>query len=148
MMSPSVIRRPDRGFTSLGLAGREQLDPRREGERRRRGPGEAPEHILLVEDDRSIRVALQAILEDEGYAVTAADNGRQALERLRSSAAPDLIVLDLRMPVMDGWEFRAAQKDDPKLARIPVLAISADGSAKAAAIDAQAYLRKPLNMRL
>ena len=146
MIPPSVVRRPDRGFTSLGLAGREQLDRRREGERRGRGPGEAPEHILLVEDDRSIRVALQGILEDEGYAVTAADNGRQALERLRSSAAPDLIVLDLRMPVMDGWEFRAAQKDDPKLARIPVLAISADGSAKAAAIDAQAYLRKPLNM--
>ena len=46
---------------------------------------------------------------------------------------------------MDGWEFRAAQKSDPKLARIPVLAVSADGSAKAAAIDAEAYLRKPLS---
>jgi signal transduction histidine kinase len=74
-----------------------------------------------------------------------ADNGRQAMERLRSSSAPDLIVLDLRMPVMDGWEFRAAQKSEPALARIPVLALSADASAKAAAIDAQAYLRKPVN---
>ena len=94
---------------------------------------------------RSIRTALQGILEDEGYAVTTAENGRQALERLRSTTAPDLIVLDLRMPVMDGWEFRAAQKSDPALARIPVLAVSADGSAKAAAIDAEAYLRKPLS---
>src|SRR6185437_11400001 len=51
--------------------------------------------ILLVEDDRSIRVALQGILEDEGYGVATAENGRQALERLRAGAAPDLIVLDL-----------------------------------------------------
>ncbi|HVV49912.1 MAG TPA: response regulator [Polyangia bacterium] len=105
----------------------------------------ARDEILLVEDDRSIRTALQGILEDEGYGVTTAENGRQALERLRSGASPALIVLDLRMPVMDGWEFRAAQKSDPTLARIPVLAVSADGSAKAAAIDAEAYLRKPLS---
>ena len=49
------------------------------------------------------------------------------------------------MPVMDGWQFRAEQKSDPALAGIPVLALSADGSAKAAAIDAKAYLRKPLS---
>ncbi len=105
----------------------------------------ARDEILLVEDDRSIRTALQGILEDEGYGVTTAENGRQALERLRSGASPALIGLDLRMPVLDGWEFRAAQKSDPTLARIPVLAVSADGSAKAAAIDAEAYLRKPLS---
>ncbi len=104
-----------------------------------------PERILLVEDDWSIRAALTGILEEEGYVVTTASNGRQALERLRSSSTPDLIVLDLRMPIMDGWEFRAAQKSDPELARIPVVAVSADGSAQAAAIDAQAYLRKPLS---
>jgi signal transduction histidine kinase len=145
-MTPlTVDRRLEQGLASFEVADRHQPDPPSEGARRVRGPGGGREQILLVEDDRSIRVALKGILEDEGYAVTAADNGRQALERLRAGGAPDLIVLDLRMPVMDGWEFRAAQKDDPKLARIPVLAISADGSAKAAAIDAQAYLRKPLN---
>jgi signal transduction histidine kinase len=101
--------------------------------------------ILLVEDDHGIREALQGTLEEAGYAVTPTKNGREALERLRSGSVPDLIVLDLRMPVMDGWEFRAAQKNDPNLAIIPVLAVSADGSAKAEAIAADGYLRKPLS---
>jgi signal transduction histidine kinase len=101
--------------------------------------------ILLVEDDHSIREAVQAVLEDAGYQVTPSRNGRDALERLRAGLLPDLIVLDLRMPVMDGWEFRAAQKNDPNLAPIPVLAVSADGSAKAEAIAADGYLRKPLS---
>jgi two-component system cell cycle sensor histidine kinase/response regulator CckA len=107
-------------------------------------PAAPVQDILLVEDDHAIRDALQGILEDEGYAVVTAENGHEALQRLHTHPAPDLIVLDLRMPVMDGWQFRAAQKGDPALAGIPVLAISADGGAKAAAIDAQAYLRKPL----
>jgi two-component system, cell cycle sensor histidine kinase and response regulator CckA len=85
------------------------------------------------------------VLEDAGYQVIPSQNGRDALERLRSGLLPDLIVLDLRMPVMDGWEFRAAQKNDPNLAPIPVLAVSADGSAKAEAIAAEGYLRKPLS---
>ncbi len=121
------------------------------------GPGERPEggdrqtssnrkQILLVEDDLSIRDALKGLLEEEGYGITTAENGRQALDALRDQAVPDLIVLDLRMPVMDGWQFRAAQKNDPAVASIPVIALSADGSAKAAAIDAQAYLRKPVSM--
>jgi signal transduction histidine kinase len=99
----------------------------------------------LVEDDRAIREAVREILEEEGYAVATAENGRAALEALRAGAIPDLIVLDLRMPVMDGWQFRAAQKGDAAIADIPVVAISADGSAKAEAIDAHAYLRKPLS---
>jgi signal transduction histidine kinase len=110
---------------------------------RRSGPSR--NQILLVEDDRGVRDALQEILEEKGYAVTPAENGRRALQTLRTIAPPDLIVLDLRMPIMDGWEFRAEQKNDATLACIPVLAVSADGSAKAAAIDAEAYLRKPLN---
>jgi signal transduction histidine kinase len=145
MIPPDLRQRPRARLAPFDLTGRLPPDPSSEGVRRFRGPGAARQHILLVEDDRSIRVALQGILEDEGYAVTVAENGRRALERLRSSVPPDLIILDLRMPVMDGWEFRAAQKSDPALAQIPVLAVSADGSAKAAAIDAQAYLRKPLN---
>ncbi len=114
-----------------------------------RAPAQAPDRkiILLVEDDRSIREAVQSVLEDEGYAVIQAENGRDALDRLHAGARPDLVVLDLRMPIMDGWEFRAAQKNDPNLAGIPVLAVSADGSAKAEAIAADGYLRKPLSTR-
>jgi len=102
--------------------------------------------ILVVEDDLGIRDALQAILEGECYEVICAENGKDALRVLRSGPAPDLIILDLRLPVMDGWQFRAVQKSDPALADIPVLAVSADGSAKAAAIDAEAYFRKPLDL--
>jgi signal transduction histidine kinase len=131
----------------LGLPGHDSPGPSGGGAGTQ-GGGWAPgsRKILLVEDDRSIRDALQGLLEEEGYGIATAENGRQALELLKTSAAPDLIVLDLRMPVMDGWQFRAAQKNDPSFASIPVIALSADGSAKAEAIDAEAYLRKPVSM--
>src|SRR5262245_25312317 len=106
----------------------------------------AREEILVIEDDQAIRDVLQAILADEGYRVSTADHGQQALDLLHSGHRADLIVLDLRMPVMNGWRFRALQKADPLLVDIPVLAISADRSAKAEAIDAAGYLRKPLSM--
>jgi CheY-like chemotaxis protein len=106
---------------------------------------EASVRILLVEDEPDVRYATKVVLEDHGYRVTCAENGWEALELLRSGSIPDVIVLDLRMPIMDGWEFRALQKRNPELAEIPVVAVSADGSARAAAIDAQAHLRKPLN---
>jgi signal transduction histidine kinase len=101
--------------------------------------------LLLVEDDPSIRETLAEMLEDEGYAVTTATNGREALDLLHQGIPPDVIVLDLMMPVMDGWEFRVAQRADPMLAAIPLLAMSADLSAKARAIAADAYVRKPID---
>jgi signal transduction histidine kinase len=101
--------------------------------------------VLVVEDEEVIRDSMGPLLEAEGYDVSFAENGREALKYLYGGGAPELIVLDLRMPVMDGWAFRAIQKDDPKLGLIPVVAVSADGSAHAAAISAQAYLRKPLD---
>jgi signal transduction histidine kinase len=105
----------------------------------------APRRILLVEDDPDIRVSLHSILTDEGFEVEGCTNGREALERLGGMPLPDLIILDLMMPVMDGWQFRIQQKNDPALAQIPVIAISADASSKAAAIDAAAYLNKPFD---
>ena len=130
----------------LGVPGSNSEGRRGDGaDRHGRGPDHVRGRILLVEDDRAIRDVLTGILREEGYAVTSAENGRQALDKLREIAATDLIVLDLRMPVMDGWQFRAAQKSDPRLSGIPVLAVSADGSAQAAAIDAALYLRKPLS---
>src|SRR4051794_30523863 len=101
--------------------------------------------LLLIEDDSSIRLALTDMLEDEGFVVTSAVNGREALEDLRNAPPPDVIVLDLMMPVMDGWEFRVEQRLDPMLAGIPLLAMSADLSAKARAIAADGYVRKPID---
>jgi CheY-like chemotaxis protein len=101
--------------------------------------------LLVVEDDEMIREALTELLRDEGAQVTPTVNGREALQELRASRAVDLILLDLMMPVMDGWEFRVEQRNDPVLASIPLIAMSADMSAKARAIAADAYLRKPLD---
>ncbi len=111
----------------------------------RAGPG----YILVVDDDAAIREALAEVLEDEGYQVRSAANGREALQVLRASAAaPAVILLDLMMPVMSGWDFRVAQQQDAALAGIPVVVLSADRdvAAKAAAVRAQGYLPKPVSL--
>ena len=99
---------------------------------------------MLVEDDSAIRDVLGQMLSDEGLQLSSFRNGQDALAHLKVSSPPDVILLDLMMPVMDGWQFRVEQKKDPLLAGIPVVAMSADGSAKAQAIDADAYLKKPI----
>jgi signal transduction histidine kinase len=102
--------------------------------------------LLLVEDDDDIREALRSLLSIEGYKVGSCCNGLEAIEWLRtSSSKPDLILLDLRMPVMDGWQFRIVQKADSTIAQIPIIALSADSTPQAAAIDAAAYLKKPVD---
>jgi len=103
------------------------------------------DHILVVDDEEVLRDSLRCFLEDQGYEVSLAVDGGAALERLDADALPDLILLDLGMPGMDGWQFRLRQKDHPKLGRIPVVALSADDSPQAAAISAHAYLRKPVD---
>jgi CheY-like chemotaxis protein len=107
----------------------------------------APE-VLIVEDDIDIRDALSQILEEEGYSVSTAANGQEALDLLRSGPPPRLILLDLMMPVMNGWQFRAAQREDPALAAIPVVVISADThiSEKASQIGIAEYFRKPIEI--
>jgi signal transduction histidine kinase len=105
----------------------------------------AGKSVLVVEDDVEIREALDDILRAEGYDVLTCGNGLEALQRLRGGAHADVILLDLMMPVMDGWQFRVQQRRDPELAGLPVIAISADGTSKAAAIDADAYIRKPVD---
>jgi CheY-like chemotaxis protein len=106
-----------------------------------------PARILLVEDDLSIRESIAELLEEEGYTVICAANGAEALERLEVESAPSLIVLDLMMPVMDGWQFRASQQSSPEHASIPVVVISADGNArdKAQRLSAAGHLRKPIS---
>ena len=110
--------------------------------------GSAPDArrtIMVVEDDSDIRESLSHLLQEEGFAVQSCADGKCALDVLQvgEGARPELVVLDLMMPIMDGWEFRMKQRADPGLADIPVLAISADGTPKAAVIHADAYLKKP-----
>jgi two-component system, OmpR family, alkaline phosphatase synthesis response regulator PhoP len=83
--------------------------------------------VLIIDDNAAIRESIAEVLELEGYSVSEAGDGREGL-RLASEAAPDLIILDLMMPVMNGWQFRAAQKEDPALAGVPVLVLSAVGT--------------------
>ena len=104
--------------------------------------------VFIVDDDFGIRDAFREILEDEGYRVASAANGRAALEELRRCGPPCVILLDLMMPVMDGWQFRVEQQRDPQLAEIPVVVVSADSQVKqkARALKAAGYLQKPIEM--
>jgi CheY-like chemotaxis protein len=105
-------------------------------------------HILLVEDDPSTRDAMALALELQGYNVVTAADGQQALDHLRGDGRPCVILLDLMMPIVDGWAFRRQQQLDPSLASIPVVVVSADGSVpqKAAALGAADYLQKPVDV--
>jgi two-component system, NtrC family, sensor kinase len=108
-------------------------------------PGDRPERrVLVVEDDEDILDSVSSILESAGYRVDGCANGKVALDRLQQESA-DAVVLDLMMPVMSGWEFVTAKKADPSIAEIPVVAISADNSAKATAIRADSYIPKPFD---
>ena len=80
--------------------------------------------LLLVDDDADIRETFGLALEDAGYEVVAAASGAEALDKLRSGALPDLIVLDQAMPMVNGREFRALQMSDPTLAKVPVLLLT------------------------
>jgi len=101
--------------------------------------------ILVVDDDRGAMEALSDILEYEGYRVDRARNGLEALEYLQNTRpCPSLVILDLLMPVMDGWEFRMRQKEDPALRDIPVLVVTAISAT--AGIDAVKILHKPVDI--
>lgn len=105
--------------------------------------------ILVIEDDLDIREALLAVLADEGYKVIGVANGREALQHLERGQ-PALILLDLMMPVMDGWQFREAQQRDKRLREIPVVVISADSEArqKLGVMGDVGFLRKPIELDL
>jgi CheY-like chemotaxis protein len=98
--------------------------------------------ILIVDDDAASRKALAEVLTDEGYSVATASDGADGLTYLRQGHRPRVILLDLMMPGIDGWDFRAEQKRDAALADIPVIAISAAGKL----LDADHSLRKPIKI--
>ena len=99
--------------------------------------------VLVVEAVRDCREALGAVLESEGYRVLYASDGREALVEARREH-PNLILLDLMMPGMNGWQFREAQQHDDAISRIPVVVCSAATGTRSVA--AAAYLSKPCTL--
>jgi CheY-like chemotaxis protein len=101
--------------------------------------------VLVVDDDLDAVEAIAAVLDANGYGVVKASNGEEALQRLRAGLVPSVIVLDLRMPGNDGWDFRAAQLHDTELAHIPVVIYSglADVDVIAATLRADGVSVKP-----
>jgi CheY-like chemotaxis protein len=103
--------------------------------------------ILIVDDDQEFREALVEILRSEGYQVEAATTGLQAIDKLRWGLRPCLILLDMQMGVMTGWDFRSEQKRDPALAAIPVIAMTAGYWKDRDLSDYVARITKPIDVK-
>jgi CheY-like chemotaxis protein len=104
--------------------------------------------ILVVDDDDDTRKCVAAVLEGEGYAATMARNGREALDALQRGAQPDLVLLDLMMPVMNGWDLLAAMERAPNLAALPVVLFTAAGDPIVQTDVKRPTLRKPIDLDL
>jgi signal transduction histidine kinase len=111
------------------------------GAARKAGP-----RVLIVEDDRELRAVIAEELTDHGCHVICAEDGAHGLAIMHDDP-PDLVLCDLFMPVMDGWRFRVEQRRDPRIARIPIIAMSASGTSAAMAIDADLFIAKPFEIR-
>jgi CheY-like chemotaxis protein len=104
-------------------------------------------HVLIVDDDPLTRESLAHLLEAAGYRPACAANGLDALDYLRRHPHPNLILVDLMMPKMNGWVFRMQQQMDPNLAGIPTVIVSgkADAASAAQYLEAAGYMDKPLD---
>lgn len=104
--------------------------------------------VLAVDDDYDVLLALQDVLEMEGYRVIPARSGQEALDLLRRGLRPAVILLDLMMPDVSGWEFRHQQQADRALADIPVVVVSGQGlsSREVATLGVAGYLKKPVDL--
>ncbi|HEX7840105.1 MAG TPA: response regulator [Kofleriaceae bacterium] len=100
--------------------------------------------VLIVDDDPDLLEVTRFVLEDEGIAVATARNGEEALAVLRAGKLPRLVLLDLMMPVMSGWEFLDEVAKDPSLKAIPVVVLTA--AERAQAPGATEVLRKPMDL--
>jgi CheY-like chemotaxis protein len=103
----------------------------------------SPAPVLLVDDDSGVRRTLARFLGRDGIPVVEADNGQEALTYLQGGGPVSVIVLDLRMPVMDGFQFRAEQRREPALASIPVIVLSGADTDRFDELDAVAAFEKP-----
>jgi CheY-like chemotaxis protein len=103
--------------------------------------------VLIVDDDSDIRDAITQILEYEGFEVATASNGQEGINLL-SGTRPALILLDLMMPVMNGWQFKSELEANPEFKNIPVIILSADGSIhqKSERAHVAGYLKKPIQL--
>ncbi len=104
--------------------------------------------VMVVDDDPDVREVMMEAITFAGAEVSSAENGRAALDKLLAGARPSVILLDLMMPEMDGWAFRAEQRRHPDLVDIPVIIFSARRITRETerALEAQAYLNKPLGL--
>ena len=104
-------------------------------------------HILVVDDDDAVRDTVVDVLEDADYTVRVAHDGREALHLLRTGERPCLVLLDLMMPNMNGWDFALESARDPALSGIPICVITAAGSSRPFPGQAVAVLKKPIDLR-
>jgi CheY-like chemotaxis protein len=104
--------------------------------------------VLVVDDDAEIRQALAELLQDEEYSVLLAANGKEALDLIARGLKPDVILLDVMMPVMDGWHFLSARLRDPDLVEVPIIIISAGQEAEREARKVGVFevAKKPLHV--
>lgn len=105
-------------------------------------------YILVVEDDADLRLLHVEVLEDAGHAVRSAEDGLEALEVIDRHGPPVVVVLDLRMPRMNGWDLAARLRADPDLRDISIVVVAAHYQIReeAAALGAQAWLHKPVSI--
>ena|SRR5688572_22759691 len=114
----------------------------RVGERSAPGPT-----VMIVDDDDAIREALEDVLSDEGYRIVGMPDGQQALDYLNAEKQPAAILLDLWMPVMDGWKFLDALLDDSRFSRIPLIVLTAARDQRARELRVSEVLTKPVQLQ-
>src|SRR6476661_904796 len=101
--------------------------------------------VLVVDDDPNLVRLMSKFLKFEGFAPVQALNGQEALAYLRGGGDASVILLDLRMPVMDGWAFRREQRGDPGLADIPIVVLSGVEGDRVQELEAAASFHKPVS---
>jgi CheY-like chemotaxis protein len=109
-------------------------------------PGDAMAHVLVVEDDEGIRESIRDLLQEEGYQVVTASHGEEALARMREGI-PAVVLLDLMMPVMNGWQFLERVAKDASLAEVPIVVISAAGESGALPHRVAGFIKKPIGLQ-
>jgi CheY-like chemotaxis protein len=127
------------------LPSRYGIRPSQVDRRQRQGPAADP-MLLIIDDDAEFREALAAVVRGRGYSVEASPNGIEALEMLRWGMQPRLILLDMQMGPMTGWEFRSEQRRDERLSNIPVVAMTAGPWKDRDQDDFTHRLQKPLDL--